>query len=375
MREAFFKVAQNVPNTGMAVTIDIGEAKDIHPVKKREVGDRLGRVALYKTYNKKDGAWTGPLFKSCKFDGGKAIIKFTTGGAPLAVNGDKINGFALVGSDGVVKNADASISGDDTVIVSAPGVNKAVMVYYAWANNPEGCNLINKAGLPASPFRFGKMPEVNLLAKEAPEIEKEYKLVYSLDPVHSKLTDERTKIQYKVDNSDKLKDVKFTKIAYFMGLMDKKGKVSYVLVTVDPFTVDIKKIGVPTKSTGARFQQMIKNMTVKSNVDGVKNGEFAEGGNIEFWDCNYGGGNAANVPGASSSLFDFGDQMSTSVSPGYGCMQIHNWKEQQSVMCFNNFAVGTSDVGIGNWNGKSKDWTFSNSARNYSCGELKVLIK
>lgn len=157
LREIFMDTAKEVPNTGMAITIDIGEANDIHPRNKQDVGDRLARVALYRTYDKKDIIWSGPVFKSCKFDGPRAIVSFDTGGAPLAVKGDKLQGFALVDDTGKTVKAEAVIQGDDTVVVSSPEIKKAVKVYYAWANNPVGVNLINKGGLPASPFRCSNL--------------------------------------------------------------------------------------------------------------------------------------------------------------------------------------------------------------------------
>ncbi|MEI8247679.1 MAG: sialate O-acetylesterase [Lentisphaerota bacterium] len=376
LREAFMKTAMEVPNTGMAITIDIGEENDIHPKNKQDVGDRLARVALYKTYGMKDTVWTGPIAKSCKFDDEKAIIQFENGGSPLAVKGEKLQGFALVNDEGMTVRADAKITGEDTVEVTAPEVKKAAMVYYAWANNPTGVNLINKAGLPASPFRFGAMPKANFMAKLLPAEAGDYKLVYSFDPTNSKLTDNSTKFVYDEDNSAKITG-KFKKIAYFMALQSSDDKVSYAFVSLDPFTDDVRKIGVPVKSVGQSFQQLVTGMTVKSNVDGVKTGDYPEGGNIEFWDCNYGGNNSAKVPGASDSALDFGDQYDSSRSPGYGCMQIHNWKEKQSIICFNNFSGGrNADTGMGNWvGGKTLDWTFSGSAKNYARGEFKVLIQ
>lgn len=157
LREAFMNVSKDVPDTGMAITIDIGEEKDIHPKNKQDVGDRLGRLALHKAYGVDGIVWTGPIFTSCKFEDGKAVVKFETGGAPLSVKGARLEGFALVGDDGRVAKADAAIQGDDVVVVSSGAIKNPVAVYYAWAINPEGANLVNKEGLPASPFRFGSL--------------------------------------------------------------------------------------------------------------------------------------------------------------------------------------------------------------------------
>jgi sialate O-acetylesterase len=393
MREAFMKTAKEVPNTGMAITMDIGEAKDIHPKNKQDVGDRLGRVALYKTYGKKDIVWTGPIYQSVKIVGNKAIVKFENGGSPLAVKGKgPIKWFALMDDKGKIVAADAKITGPDTVEVSSPKVKKIAMVYYAWSNNPVGVNFINKAGLPASPFRWGKMPAALVKAAKAkakanapalhkpgfdatkylPAEAKGYQVVYKFDPTNSIMTNGNTSITYLEDNSAKVKGP-FKKIAYLMAIQGKDGKVKWAFVSMDPFTDDVKKIGVPVKSSGGKFQQNVANCLVKSNVPGVKNGEFAEGCNIEFWDCNYGGGNAKKVPGASSK-FDFGDQVSTK-SPGYGCMQIHNFKEKQSIICFNNFgARRTADVGIGNRKTSNPDWTFSRNAKNQTGGSMLILV-
>ncbi len=375
IRESFTNTAKEVPNTGMAITIDIGEANNIHPKDKQDVGDRLARLALHQTYGKTGFAWCGPIAKSCEFRGGKAIVKFDTGGAPLAVkDGGELFGFALTGQNGVPVRAQAVIEGPDTVVASAPEVKQAAMVHYAWANNPVGVNLINAGGLPASPFRFGEMPKFEVFAKFLPDEAKQYKLVYAFDPTASRTTDGNTRFVYEEDHSADVK-APFKKVAYFMALQDMKGQVTYAFVSMDPFTDDVAKIGVPTKAAGARFQVQVTGAAVKSNVPGIKTGDYPEGCNIEFWDCNYGPGNAAKIPNASDKLFDFGDMFSDVKSPGYGCMQIHNWKEKQSIICFNRFgAAKRNDVGIGNWDGKTRDWTFSSSAQNYARGEFKVLV-
>ena len=150
-REQFLKTLDTVKNTGMAVTIDIGEANDIHPHNKQDVGKRLAQWALAKTYGK-DVVASGPLYKSSRQEAGKIVVEFNyVDGGLAARDGGKLTGFAIAGADKKFVWADAQIVGD-TVVVSSPAVPSPVAVRYAWANNPP-CNLVNKAGLPASPFR------------------------------------------------------------------------------------------------------------------------------------------------------------------------------------------------------------------------------
>lgn len=148
MREQFFKTLA-VPGAGMAVTIDVGEADDIHPKNKQEVGKRLAQWALAKVYGKPILA-CGPLYRSMQASGGKIAVSFDYADG-LKVKGDKLKGFAIAGDDKKFVWADAMVVGK-TVVVSSPEVPKPAAVRYAWANNPE-CNLYNGADLPASPFR------------------------------------------------------------------------------------------------------------------------------------------------------------------------------------------------------------------------------
>ena len=162
IRMAQFKSLQ-IANTGMAVTIDIGEA-DIHPKNKFDVGERLARWALHHDYGKTDLIASGPLYKSMTADNGRIRISFDAVGGGLMVgtkdgrnptledkNG-KLKRFAIAGDDRKWVWADARIDGA-TVVVSSPEVAKPVAVRYAYSMNPAGCNLYNKEGLPASPFR------------------------------------------------------------------------------------------------------------------------------------------------------------------------------------------------------------------------------
>jgi sialate O-acetylesterase len=149
VREQFLKTLV-LPNTGMAVTIDVGDPVDIHPKNKQEVGRRLAQWALAKTYGK-DVVACGPLYKAMHSDGGKIVIEFDYAAGLAARGGGKLEGFAIAGADKKFIWADAQVVGQ-TVVVSSPAVTSPVAVRYAWANNPD-CNLVNGAGLPASPFR------------------------------------------------------------------------------------------------------------------------------------------------------------------------------------------------------------------------------
>ena len=154
MREAEL-MALRLPNTGLAVTIDIGEADNVHPHKKAEVGERLALWALGTTYQE-NGEYSGPLYVSQKIDAGKIRVKFSHTGSGLVAHGDGLHGFAVAGADRVYHWAQATIDGN-SIVVSSPEVIAPVAVRYAWADNPD-CNLYNQEGLPASPFRTDDWP-------------------------------------------------------------------------------------------------------------------------------------------------------------------------------------------------------------------------
>lgn len=149
LREAQLQTLK-VPNTGMAVTIDIGEAKDIHPKNKQDVGLRLALIARAKVY-KENIPYSGPIYKNHKIKESRFTISFDHVGEGLQVKGDTLKGFAIAGADKKFYWANAKIEGNK-VVVWSDAVKKPMAVRYAWANNPV-CNLYNTAGLPASPFR------------------------------------------------------------------------------------------------------------------------------------------------------------------------------------------------------------------------------
>lgn len=142
-----------LPQTGEAVITDIGDAADIHPRNKQDVGLRLALNALNKDYGKKDIVYSGPTFKSMDINGNKAIIYFDNIGKGLYTTSKYgyVEGFAIAGADNNFEWAKAYIDGDKLIVYS-DNISTPVSVRYSWSNNPD-VNLYNKEGLPAAPFR------------------------------------------------------------------------------------------------------------------------------------------------------------------------------------------------------------------------------
>ncbi len=144
-------MALELPNTGMAVSIDIGDALDIHPGNKQDVGKRLALNALAKVYQQ-NIPFSGPMYQSFEVKNNTVEITFTHIYDGLAVSGGTtLKGFAVAGTDSVFHWADATIL-NNKVVVSSPKVKAPIAVRYGWSSNPD-CNLVNSSGLPASPFR------------------------------------------------------------------------------------------------------------------------------------------------------------------------------------------------------------------------------
>lgn len=174
VREAQTAAALDQPNTGVAVTIDLGDAGNIHPPDKFDVGQRLALLAQHIAYGDKEIVYTGPTYKGLSIEGNKVRIAFDNTGSGLTIGNPpdhffrsnkkpvpsevptELQGFAVMGADGKYVWAKAEIV-DDTVVVSSDAVADPVAVRYAWADNPL-CNLYNKEGLPARPFRTDDLP-------------------------------------------------------------------------------------------------------------------------------------------------------------------------------------------------------------------------
>ncbi|HSY16807.1 MAG TPA: sialate O-acetylesterase [Candidatus Acidoferrales bacterium] len=365
--EAQTVAARTIPDTGMAVINDVGNLADIHPRDKQSVGHRLALLALARTYGYKDLVDSGPTFKDLVVTGDSLRVNFDHADGGLAGrDGKSLDWFEIIDAEegGFVK-ADARIDGA-SVVLSASGVKHPVAMRFAWSGLATP-NLMNAAGLPAGAFRAGDLPKRDWLAKNVPEA-KDYRLIYDLD-----LTKLGSSIKYDVDNHLKINQP-FDRIAYCVELQDADFNTKGVYVSMDAFTADPGKIGIPVFGSGADFQQNLTNLDIYSNVKGIETGTGLAGGNIEFWPNNYDKPNAAGVPNASGDVFDFGDQRTWPVD-GYGSMQIHNHDARQTLFAINHWSAGAhADVGIGNQPKDNPDWTFAANADGYRAMRLRVLV-
>jgi sialate O-acetylesterase len=143
--------ALSIPNTAMAVTIDIGDKTNVHPKNKQDVGERLARIARALVYHEKI-EYSGPVYDAMSIDGSSIRVKFTHTAGGLLARGGPLQTFTIAGDDQKFVPAEAKIDGD-SVVVSAAGIPHPTAVRYAWNRWPEGCNLYNSEMLPAAPFR------------------------------------------------------------------------------------------------------------------------------------------------------------------------------------------------------------------------------
>lgn len=207
----------------------------------------------------------------------------------------------------------------------------------------------------------------------------DYRLVYELpipdgDRCYDAAADDPP--PYSVDNTADI--MGFDRVAYCMQLDDQ-----WIWVSMDAFTDDPTKLGVPTRATGEGFQQIVSNMNVASNVPDIVQGEGITTGNIEFWPHDFGKGNAIGIPGASDDTWDFGDEALPDSS--YGSMQVHNYGAQQTLFAYNGWnhapgdipnPDGNDDLGIGNRpNPYAPDWRWVANSGNYAVKNLFILVR
>ena len=355
---------EQIPNTAMVVINDIATLNDIHPPNKQDVGNRLALLALHNDYGRDDLVAFHPTMDAMETLDGELKIRFkNTGGALKTRDGRPPTHFEVIGPGSYgYQSAKATLQGDN-VILTSDKVARPVAFRYAWHKLAEP-NLTGSTGLPVGAFRGGKEPE--FLSSNA--IESEYKLVYELN-----LKSLAKQIQYDVDLSDQVDD--FDRVGYLVELTPDGGEARRVFVSMDAFTDDIDRIGIPTVSSGVSFQQRVSSLDIFSNVESVTQGTDLSTGNIEFWPHNYGQRNRSSVPRASNQSYDFGDEKADPID-GYGCMQVHNHGTGETIFAINHWSVGAdADLGIGNNDGANPDWTFSKNAKSYSSARLRIYVR
>lgn len=355
---------QTLPNTGMVVINDIATLDNIHPPNKQDVGLRLALLALKNDYGREDVVARSPELEAAEIVPGKIKVTFRhTGGGLKTRDGKPATHFELIGpgSHGY-KPATATIDGD-TITLSSSDVKKPVALRFAWDKLAEP-NLSGGTGLPVGAFRSGEEPDfLSLLS-----VEDDYQLVYDIN-----LSKLNLAIRYDVDQSASIGP--FDRVAYLLELRsDKLGEQS-VFVSMDAFTDDATKIGIPSVDTGASFKRSVSSMDVFSTVEGVVTGTNLDSGSIEFWPNNYAPAKGDGPSNASDRLFDFGDDPGPPVD-GYGSMQVHNTAAAQTIFAINHWSTGGSaDLGIGNSPSQNPDWTFAGNAASYSEKRLRVYVR
>lgn len=360
------RIEDELDDAYMVVINDVANLKDIHPRNKQAVGKRLAGLALAHTYGRDDIVHTGPRFKSLKQEGDMLRVVFDhVGGGLTTRDGKAPDWFQIVGSDSAWTDAEAVIDGD-SVLLKADNVKQPVAVRFAFHKLAEP-NLMNAEGLPAAPFRAGDEPDTPPLLRDITE-DDEYELVYDLDLHRLGKT-----INYDVDNAAEI-DQPFDRVAYFLELKQPDGSHEWVYVSMDAFTDDITKVGVPTLASGAHFQQPVSNLYIASNLDRLPITKGVEG-NIEFWPNNYDKRNTAGVPDATNARYDFGDGPDDKAPDGYGSMQVHFTEAKITLFAINHWSDATPDLGIGNSTGESDDWTFAANADDYEVKRLRVFVR
>ena len=353
---------QQLPNTGMVVINDIATLNNIHPPNKQDVGHRLALLALSHDYGRKDLVSHSPEVTSVTLDGKQLRITFRNTGGGLKTRDEKSpTHFEILGpGERQFIPAEAMIDGD-TVTLTSGDIDTPTAFRFAWNKLAEP-NLMGGTGLPAGGCRGGKIPDFLSLL----DLDHDYQLVYDLDL--SKLGSDPP---YDVDNSSEV--TTFDRVGYLIELESKDYGSQKLFVSMDAFTDDASKIGLPTAAKDITFQQGITNMDVystESSLDGQ-----GRTGNLEFWSHNYAPNNSAGVTGAANSVYDYGDQP-TEPNVGYGSMQVHDPVKKKTLFSINHWRRGeNADIGIGNSSGKNPDWTFSSNASRYLGKRLRIYVR
>ena len=371
MWECQAKFASRADGVEMVEINDTDSVNDIHPKDKRPVGRRLADKALKYTYGIAVGNVDSPRLDRAEFKNGKALLYFSNTGKLEPVSGGTAM-FEIADAAGRWVPAVVEYGANGSEIeLSAPAVSRPVAARYGWNKTAVASMRDAATKLPLGSFRCGKVPPRGMVDRLAPQLA-DYQLVYRFSPVNGLINtaDQTANYEYSA-----VPEKPFSRVAIFAHLLPKDGgDGAFVAIEMDAYADDVAGIGLPTAGSRSSYIGEVKNVTVASNVPGVTVGTFADGFNLEFFPGNYTPPNKLAVPGASDTVFDFGD--SPAEGAGYGSYQIHNFAAGQTVFAFNAWTNGSgSDIGIGNNPDGNPDWTFAKNAGNYGAAYVLVLVK
>ena len=268
----------------------------------------------------------------------------------------------------------ASLSGDQRTVTLTTSSQSAGTTYTITMNNLEDETTPTPLSIPSN----SQVDFIALTPRGADNHVSEYDdytLVYAIDLPDNSNYDE-SPVGYSIDRSTTIPVGSFSRVAYYLELRKEGEDLQYIWTSMDAFTDDACKIGFPTIASGAVYQQIVDNMNIFCNVDGVVTGTGITTGNIEFWPWNYSSANAIGIPNADSggNVYDFGDTIST--GGNYGSMQVHNHGASQVLMAINRWnSASTMNLGIGNQPSGNPDWTFNYNSAEYIVKTLQVYAK
>lgn len=220
------------------------------------------------------------------------------------------------------------------------------------------------SGQTAAHNVFALVPEAN-----------DYDILYQLDLAADFIVGTTLDMPYNINRSATITDG-IQRVAYYLELQDEPGNpLRWVYASMTAFTNKSSLLGVPVSLKGATFQRYVQDLNVFASANsGITTGRHIATGNIEFWGNSYSASNAAAIPGASNSYYDFGDVIGS--AGGHGSMQLHNYAAAQTVFAFNNYsASGFDAIGIGNYTSTNTDWTFAANTMTWNVKRLYVLVQ
>ena len=367
-QEAQARIPEKVANSGYTVINDVGDVNDIHPTDKRTVGMRLADQVLDRVYGKFVRPWRTPTLKAARTEGNAFRVTLADAEGLKTRDGLPPTCFELRDISGVWVPAEAKIEGSD-IVLTAEGVEQPLAMRFA-AYNGSTPNLVNGAGLPVGPFRYGATMKIGD-AEKLPELKgmtcvQRYDIPSSVD-----FTRHPPKTLASREG--------VTRVAYLLELQDAAGDVSFVMAAMDAFAATSDGLVLTGKPESRLYRQPVANLTVRSNSPGVKALTDAATGFIEFYTCRFSPRTMSTPVGGDAAKYDFNDTPQPQKTLGYGCLQIHDLAAKQTVLAFNHFNTSSKpcDVGIGN-NPDARgnpDWTFAANAGHYTARRLSVWVK